>query len=89
VAANLVPGDLKALVRAFESGDTAEALRRHRQLFTLCRDLLGVGTNPIPLKTALRLLGRDSGELRLPLCPLDSDGESRIAGTLRAYGLMA
>lgn len=89
VVGNLVPGDLKALVAAFEAGKPAEALHWHRRLFALCRDMLGVAVNPIPVKTALKLLGRGSGELRLPLFPLDSAGEERIARTLRGYGLMA
>jgi 4-hydroxy-tetrahydrodipicolinate synthase len=57
-------------------------------LFMLSRDLLSVATNPIPLKAAMKLLGRDSGQLRLPLCALDDAGEARIATTLKAYGLM-
>jgi 4-hydroxy-tetrahydrodipicolinate synthase len=87
VVGNLVPRDLKALVTAYDAGRTAEALQWHRRLFTLCRDMLGVATNPIPVKTALRLLGRDTGELRLPLCPVDAAGEERVRRTLRAYGL--
>ncbi len=87
VVGNLVPRDLQALVRAFDKGDTAEALRWHKKLFPLCRDLLSVATNPIPIKTALRLLGRDTGEMRLPLCAVDAAGEARIAASLRAYGL--
>src|SRR5262249_5778531 len=82
VVANIVPRDLKALVLAYDAGRPAEALECHRRLFTLSRDLLSVATNPIPLKTAMKLLGRDSGELRLPLCPLDAAGEARIAQTL-------
>jgi 4-hydroxy-tetrahydrodipicolinate synthase len=89
VVGNLIPRDLKALVSSYEAGNTEEALRWHRKLFTLCRDMLSVATNPIPLKTAMKLLGRGNGELRLPMCPLDSAGEARIAQTLRAYGLMA
>jgi 4-hydroxy-tetrahydrodipicolinate synthase len=87
VVGNIVPGDLKALVSAYDAGRTDEALRWHRKLFHLCRDLLGVSVNPIPVKTALKLLGRDTGELRLPLCPLDSAGEARIGQSLRSYGL--
>jgi 4-hydroxy-tetrahydrodipicolinate synthase len=88
VVGNIVPRDLKALVAAYDAGKTAEALQWHRKLFTLCRDLLGVATNPIPLKAALKLLGRDTGELRLPMCALDAAGEARIAQGLRAYGLL-
>jgi 4-hydroxy-tetrahydrodipicolinate synthase len=86
VVGNLIPRDLKALVSAYEAGKPAEALQWHRRLFPLCRDMLSVATNPIPLKTAMKLLGRSNGELRLPMCPLDTAGEARIAQTLRAYG---
>jgi len=58
VVANIVPRDMIALVGAFEGGDFAAALDWHRKLFPLCRDLLGLATNPIPIKTAMRLLGR-------------------------------
>jgi 4-hydroxy-tetrahydrodipicolinate synthase len=88
VVGNIVPRDLKALVTAYDAGKTAEALAWHRKLFMLSRDLLSVATNPIPLKAAMKLLGRDSGQLRLPLVALDAAGEARIAATLRAYGLM-
>jgi 4-hydroxy-tetrahydrodipicolinate synthase len=88
VVGNLIPRDVKALVAAYEAGKPTEALHWHRRLFPLCRDMLGVATNPIPVKTALKLLGRGNGELRLPLCPLDAAGEARIAQTLRAYGLL-
>ena len=46
-----------------------------------------MATNPIPVKTAMKLLGRDTGELRLPMWPLDAAGEARIAQSLRDYGL--
>ncbi len=88
VVGNIVPRDLKAMITAWDAGNHAEALRWHRKLFPLCRDLLSVATNPIPLKTAMKLLGRDGGELRLPMCPLDAVGEKRIADVLRGYGLL-
>ena len=88
VVGNLVPRDMKALVAAFDAGKPDEALRWHRKLFPLCRDLLSVATNPIPLKAALKLLGRGNGELRLPMTPLDAAAEAKVAGTLRAYGLL-
>jgi 4-hydroxy-tetrahydrodipicolinate synthase len=87
VVGNIVPRDMKALVTAFEAGRVGEAQEWHRRLFPLCRDLLGVATNPIPVKAALKLLGRGTGELRLPLCPVDAAGEARIRATLQAYGL--
>ena len=85
---NVVVRDLKALVAAFDAGKLREAQEWHRRLFPLCRDMLGLATNPIPIKAALKLLGRGSGELRLPLCPLDAAGEARVRQTLLAYGLL-
>jgi 4-hydroxy-tetrahydrodipicolinate synthase len=89
VVGNLVPRDLAAMTTAFDQGRFAEALKWHRKLFPLCRDLLSVATNPIPVKTAMKILGRDTGDLRLPLCPLDAAGEARIRHTLQDYGLDA
>jgi 4-hydroxy-tetrahydrodipicolinate synthase len=87
VVGNIVPRDMRAMVRAYLAGDFPAALNWHRKLFALGRDLLGVATNPIPVKAALKLLGRGTGELRLPLCPLDAAGEDRIRRTLSGYGL--
>jgi 4-hydroxy-tetrahydrodipicolinate synthase len=87
VVGNIVPRDMMALVRAFAAGKFDEALGWHRKLFPLCRDMLGVATNPIPLKAAMKLLGRGTGELRLPMVPLDAAGEARVRQTLTDYGL--
>jgi 4-hydroxy-tetrahydrodipicolinate synthase len=88
VVGNLVPRDMKALIAACDAGKPAEALRWHRKLFPLCRDLLGAATNPIPIKTALKLLGRDTGEFRLPMCPMDAVAEGKLRQTLQDYGLL-
>jgi 4-hydroxy-tetrahydrodipicolinate synthase len=88
VVGNIVPRDMKAMVTAFLAGNVAEAQRWHRKLFPLCRDMLGVATNPIPVKTALALLGRGTGELRLPMCPLDDSGREKVRKTLVQYGLL-
>jgi 4-hydroxy-tetrahydrodipicolinate synthase len=88
VVGNVVPRDMIVLVKAFAAGKIAEAQAWHHKLFPLCRDMLGVATNPIPVKAAMKLLGRGTGELRLPLCPLDSVGEARVRKTLADYGLM-
>ena len=88
VVGNIVPRDMIALVKAFAAGKVAEAQQWHRKLFPLCRDMLGVATNPIPLKAAMKLLGRGSGELRLPMCPLDAAGEAKVRATLAGYGLL-
>ena len=88
VVGNIVPKDMIALFAAFEEGNMAEAQRWHKRLFPLCRDMLGLATNPIPIKAAMALLGRDTGELRMPLTPLSSAEEARLRKTLSAYGIL-
>ena len=88
VVGNIVPKDMLALLNAFAAGNLAEAQRWHRQLFPLCRDMLGLATNPIPVKVAMKMLGRDTGELRLPMTPLSPAEEQKLAKTLTTYGLL-
>lgn len=88
VVGNIVPRDMVALCKAFDAGNIAEAQKWHRKLFPLCRDMLGLATNPIPVKTAMKMLGRDTGELRLPMTPLDAAGEAKLRKTLTDYGLL-
>jgi 4-hydroxy-tetrahydrodipicolinate synthase len=89
VVGNIVPQDMIALVNAFRQGDTEAAQRLHLKLFPLCRDLLGLATNPIPVKAAMAELGRDSGELRLPMTPLESEDVAFLRETLATYGIAA
>jgi 4-hydroxy-tetrahydrodipicolinate synthase len=89
VVGNIVPRDMKAMVTAFDKGNLAEAMKWHRKLFPLCRDMLGVATNPIPVKAALAMLGRGTGDLRLPMCALDEAGKEKVRKTLIQYGLLA
>jgi 4-hydroxy-tetrahydrodipicolinate synthase len=88
VVGNIVPRDMLALLAAFEAGNITEARRWHAKLFPLCRDMLGLSTNPIPIKAAMKILGRDTGELRLPMTALDSAGEAKLRRTLSNYGLL-
>ena len=88
VVGNIIPRDVKAMLDAFEGGDLTGAQGWHRKLFPLCRDLLGLATNPIPIKAAMQILRRDTGELRLPMTPLDDNQMSSLRRTLGAYGLL-
>ena len=87
VVGNLVPGDMKALLDAFDAGNLAEAQRLHRHLFSLGRELLGLASNPIPIKAAMKMVGRDTGEVRLPLVPLEAEPAARLQRLLADYGL--
>lgn len=88
VVGNIVPKDMIALCKAFDAGNLAEALKWHKKLFPLCRDMLGLSTNPIPIKGAMKMLGRDTGDLRLPMTPLSAAEETKLKATLTKYGLL-
>jgi len=87
VVGNIVPGDMKALCDAIDAGDLPHARTLHHRLFALGRDLLGLASNPIPIKAAMAMLGRDTGEIRLPLVPLDPPLADKLRAVLAAYGL--
>ncbi|MDB5349896.1 MAG: dihydrodipicolinate synthase [Planctomycetota bacterium] len=88
VVGNLVPKDVIAMVDAVDRNDWVEARRRHLKLFPLCRDLLSIAANPIPVKLAMAMLGRGNGEMRLPLCPPDDRGLDALKRSLARYGLL-
>jgi 4-hydroxy-tetrahydrodipicolinate synthase len=88
VVGNIIPRDVKSLLTAFRSGDLTAAQQWHRKLFPLCRDMLGLATNPIPIKAAMQMLNRDTGELRLPMTALDSVQMAALKRTLGQYGLL-
>lgn len=88
VVGNIIPRDVMALIAAWKEGNISQAQKMHHQLFPLCRDMLGLATNPIPLKAAMQLLGRDTGEVRLPLTPLADGDMTKLKKTLTNYGLL-
>lgn len=88
VVGNIVPRDMMALIAAWNAGHIAEAQRWHHKLFPLCRDLLGLATNPIPIKAAMQELGRDTGEIRLPMTALPDSQRDSLRKTLKTYGLL-
>lgn len=87
VISNVVPADMAGLVDAFAEGDLAKARTLHYKMVPLI-DALFIETNPIPVKTALALMGKMDGELRLPLCPMTEKGEAVLKKAMREYGLI-
>jgi 4-hydroxy-tetrahydrodipicolinate synthase len=73
VISNLAPRMTKRLTQAALDGDWNAALAAHRVLYPLAKALLGLDTNPIPIKTALAIKGWCTDELRLPLCELPTE----------------
>jgi 4-hydroxy-tetrahydrodipicolinate synthase len=86
-AANVAPGDVVELVRAFRAGDLARARETHYRLLPLC-DALFCETNPIPVKAALVLRGLIQDEIRLPLTPISAPNRERLQVALKEFGLL-
>jgi 4-hydroxy-tetrahydrodipicolinate synthase len=87
VVANLMPRECATLCEAARKGDHATARALHDRLFPLAKALF-LETNPIPVKTAMRILGRGTGELRLPLCEMAPANAEKLAAALRTVGLL-
>ena len=86
VASNLIPGKMRQLTRHCFNGDYEAAGRLQVKLKAFF-DMLFCEVNPIPVKTAMALLDRDYGELRLPLCKPTEEHLEQIKNTLTDYGL--
>ncbi|MHC4076600.1 MAG: 4-hydroxy-tetrahydrodipicolinate synthase [Planctomycetota bacterium] len=88
VVANIVPADVKAMTDLILEGDLVTARQWHKKLFTLCKSMLTLATNPIPIKAAMAMLNMASEELRLPMTPLEEDKKAILKTTLEDYGLL-
>ncbi len=88
VVANIVPADVKAMTDFILEGDLVSARQWHNKLFALSKNLLGLATNPIPIKAAMSILNMASDELRLPMVPMDQAGKDILRQTLKDYGLL-
>jgi 4-hydroxy-tetrahydrodipicolinate synthase len=88
VVANIVPADVKAMTDLILEGDLVSARQWHKKLFTLCKSMLTLATNPIPIKAAMAILNMCSDELRLPMTPLEENKKVILEQTLKDYGLL-
>jgi 4-hydroxy-tetrahydrodipicolinate synthase len=87
VASHLVGDRLQAMVQHFSTGATDQALAIHLELMPLFK-ILFCSTNPIPVKTALRLQQWAVGDLRPPLCELTAAQTQQLEKTLQGLGLL-
>lgn len=87
VLSNLMPARIKALADAALAGDMAEARKLHLELFPLFKGMF-IETNPIPIKTAMHLVGMDTGELRLPMCAMSDTNRAALEALLAEQGIL-
>jgi 4-hydroxy-tetrahydrodipicolinate synthase len=87
VTANIAAADAAAMFDAFFAGKYEEALRLHYRMEPL-HGMMFIETNPIPVKTALAMMGRINEEVRLPLWPLAEANKEKLRKALKDYGLI-
>ena len=87
VVANVLPAQMHRLTELCLANDYAAAGKLQLELKDFC-DAMFCDVNPIPVKTALNLMGWEAGPLRLPLCEPDEAVTKRIRRALERYGLL-
>ena len=87
VASNVDPRRVVRMVKAYRKGDLKQAQRLHEELYELFKDLF-IETNPVPVKTALAMMGQIDESVRLPLVCMSDANRSRLRSTLKRCGLL-
>jgi 4-hydroxy-tetrahydrodipicolinate synthase len=87
VVANIVPRDVASLVAEFEKGNLDTARKIHYKLLPLIKAMF-IETNPIPVKTAMGVLGMCEPDLRLPMCSMSEGNLEILKKALKNYGLL-
>lgn len=88
VASNIIPQQMSDLVRHMNAGKVAEAQAIHDEYENLFNTLMGIETNPIPIKAAVHLMGLCDEEIRLPLVPLAGEKLETVKQLLAQYKLI-
>ena len=88
VTANIAPKSVSDMVHFALNGEINRAKEIHYNLFDLSKAMF-LETNPIPVKTATRIMGLTNGKMRLPLGPLSSDNNKKLMNAMEKFGLMS
>ncbi|GAA0085092.1 4-hydroxy-tetrahydrodipicolinate synthase [Clostridium sp. CTA-7] len=87
VLANILPKEVHNMTTSYINGNIQEALKIQLDILDIANKLF-VETNPIPVKTALNLMGKDVGAFRLPLCEMDNKNLELLKDSLKEYNLI-
>jgi 4-hydroxy-tetrahydrodipicolinate synthase len=87
VTANVAPKAFADMYNAWEAGDIKKARELHFRMEPLNASMF-LETNPIPVKTALAIMGRVEEEFRLPLCRMSSTNRDKLLETLKNLGII-
>ena len=87
VWSNIAPAKVHALCESYFKGDLATAQKLQREALPLV-DALFSEVNPIPLKTAMNLMGLEVGPLRAPMCEMEAEHAKKLAKVMKEYGIL-
>ena len=87
VAANIVPEEVSTLINSYLEGDIEKAKEIHFKLYPVFEGMF-IETNPICVKTAMKLMNMLNGILRMPLCSMQEENEEKLKQILIDAGLM-
>ncbi|HLD47959.1 MAG TPA: 4-hydroxy-tetrahydrodipicolinate synthase, partial [Desulfobaccales bacterium] len=87
VTSNVAPGDMAGMCNAFFKGDLAAARALHYKMWPLMEAMF-FETNPTPAKTALKMMGKITGEVRQPLWAMSAANEDKLRQVMQEYGLI-
>lgn len=87
VLSNVAPRQAHNICAQFLNGNTAESCKLQLEAIPLINALFSE-VNPIPVKKALELQGRDLGVVRRPMSEMESENAAKLADAMKAYGIL-
>ena len=84
VLSNVVPKETHDIVALFMEGKVKESAKLQLELLKLANTLF-CEVNPVPVKTAMAMMGFCSEEMRLPLCEMEESNKAKLAAVLKEY----
>jgi len=87
VVANIIPQDIARMIELYNKGEVKKACALHLKMYPLMKAMF-IETNPIPIKTAMGIMGKIKDELRLPLCSMKEENKEKLKKVMKEYGLL-
>ncbi len=87
VVANIIPDKVSSMIKAYQRGNYQDALEMFQNVVYPLSRTMFYETNPIPVKTAARLMGLPSGDLRLPLTDMEESNFKKLKEDLKRFSL--
>ena len=87
VAANIIPDKIHDMAASFLDGDINKSSKIHYEVLNLCKSMF-IETNPLPVKTALNMMGMIDEEWRMPMCEMMPENKEKLKKILIDYKLI-